>query len=254
MLRERARLTGDRRPRPDAVAATHPLSKRRTRSVATPDDLLELQRVLHLNRVVINQPSVYGTDNSATLDGIRQLGPQRARRRAPGLGLRARSPPLARATGRSRPGRAPGRALRVYAPGGQSGGEFIASSPDSSFWHDPELCEAALSGRFRMLERIRRRAFSGELDPVRRRNGQNKKRAVSTHVETARSHRGRHSEPHLTIRPTGIYWRGVASETAKILFRSLCVGRRARPPPSPPQPRRPGGNPAQITFFGGTIP
>jgi predicted TIM-barrel fold metal-dependent hydrolase len=35
--------------------------------------------VLHLNRVVINQPSVYGTDNSATLDGIRQLGPQRAR-------------------------------------------------------------------------------------------------------------------------------------------------------------------------------
>ena len=50
-----------------------------TPSVATPDDLLELQRVLHLNRVVINQPSVYGTDNSATLDGIRQLGPQRAR-------------------------------------------------------------------------------------------------------------------------------------------------------------------------------
>ncbi len=140
--------------------------------------------------------------------------------------------------GRSRPGRAPGRALRVYAPGGQSGGEFIASSPDSSFWHDPELCEAPLSGRLRTLERIRRRAFSGEVDPVRRRNGQNKKRAVSTHVETARSHRGRHSEPHLTIRPTGIYWRGFASKAAMILSSSWCVGRRSRSPLSPTKPSR----------------
>ena len=50
-----------------------------TPSLATAEDLLELQRVLHLGRVVIVQPSVYGTDNSAQLDAIRQLGPQRAR-------------------------------------------------------------------------------------------------------------------------------------------------------------------------------
>lgn len=50
-----------------------------TPPVATADDLLALQRALHLDRVVIVQPSVYGTDNRATLDGMRQLGPQRAR-------------------------------------------------------------------------------------------------------------------------------------------------------------------------------
>src|SRR3712207_6564720 len=50
-----------------------------TPPVATADDLLALQRALRLDRVVIVQPSVYGTDNRATLDGMRQLGPQRAR-------------------------------------------------------------------------------------------------------------------------------------------------------------------------------
>jgi predicted TIM-barrel fold metal-dependent hydrolase len=34
---------------------------------------------LHMDRVVIVTPSVYGTDNRATLDGIRQLGAKRAR-------------------------------------------------------------------------------------------------------------------------------------------------------------------------------
>src|SRR5215469_7053915 len=43
------------------------------------DDLLKLQNALSLSRVVIVQPSVYGTDNSCTLDGMRQLGPKRAR-------------------------------------------------------------------------------------------------------------------------------------------------------------------------------
>ncbi len=47
--------------------------------IATAEDLLDLQRGLGLDRVVIIQPSVYGTDNRATLDGVRQLGPQRAR-------------------------------------------------------------------------------------------------------------------------------------------------------------------------------
>ena len=61
--------------------ARYPFAQNRvyTPSVATVDDLLELQRLLNLARVVLNQPSVYGTDNRALLDGIRQLGPQRAR-------------------------------------------------------------------------------------------------------------------------------------------------------------------------------
>jgi predicted TIM-barrel fold metal-dependent hydrolase len=46
---------------------------------ATAAELLALQHALHMDRVVIVTPSVYGTDNRATLDGMRQLGPQRAR-------------------------------------------------------------------------------------------------------------------------------------------------------------------------------
>ncbi|HEX3885604.1 MAG TPA: ROK family protein [Stellaceae bacterium] len=45
---------------------------------ASPDELLALQKTLHLSRVVIVQPSVYGADNSCTLDGMRRLG-KRAR-------------------------------------------------------------------------------------------------------------------------------------------------------------------------------
>jgi predicted TIM-barrel fold metal-dependent hydrolase len=50
-----------------------------TPPTATAAQLLELQRSLRMDRVVIVQPSVYGTDNRATLDGIRELGLQRAR-------------------------------------------------------------------------------------------------------------------------------------------------------------------------------
>ena len=46
---------------------------------ASADDLLKLQTALSLSRVVIIQPSVYGADNSCTLDGMRRLGPARAR-------------------------------------------------------------------------------------------------------------------------------------------------------------------------------
>jgi predicted TIM-barrel fold metal-dependent hydrolase len=46
---------------------------------ASADALLDLQRALHLDRVVIVQPSFYGTDNVAILDAIRQLGHGRAR-------------------------------------------------------------------------------------------------------------------------------------------------------------------------------
>jgi predicted TIM-barrel fold metal-dependent hydrolase len=38
------------------------------------DDLRDLQSALHFDRVVIVQPSVYGTDNSCTLDAISRLG------------------------------------------------------------------------------------------------------------------------------------------------------------------------------------
>jgi predicted TIM-barrel fold metal-dependent hydrolase len=37
-------------------------------------EMRALHRALHITRVVIVQPSVYGTDNSCTLDGIKQLG------------------------------------------------------------------------------------------------------------------------------------------------------------------------------------
>jgi predicted TIM-barrel fold metal-dependent hydrolase len=41
---------------------------------ASVEQLLDLQRALKLERVVIVQPSVYGTDNSCTIDAVRQLG------------------------------------------------------------------------------------------------------------------------------------------------------------------------------------
>jgi predicted TIM-barrel fold metal-dependent hydrolase len=43
------------------------------------DALLDLHRALGLERVVLIQPSVYGSDNSAMLDALRHLGPERAR-------------------------------------------------------------------------------------------------------------------------------------------------------------------------------
>src|SRR5262249_52780569 len=37
--------------------------------------LQDLHRALHIQRVVIVNPSVYGTDNSCTLDAVRHIGP-----------------------------------------------------------------------------------------------------------------------------------------------------------------------------------
>ncbi len=45
-----------------------------TPPVASVDELRQLLAALRLERVVIVQPSVYGTDNSCTLDGMRALG------------------------------------------------------------------------------------------------------------------------------------------------------------------------------------
>ena len=62
-------------------AAEFPFSPARgyTPPTASPKELLRLQEWLHLDRVVIVTPSVYATDNRATLAGMRELGPQRAR-------------------------------------------------------------------------------------------------------------------------------------------------------------------------------
>ena len=43
---------------------------------ASVEEMRALHRALHINRVVIVQPSVYGTDNACTLDGMKQLGPR----------------------------------------------------------------------------------------------------------------------------------------------------------------------------------
>lgn len=45
-----------------------------TPEMASVDELRQLLSALRLQRVVIVQPSVYGTDNSCTLDGMRELG------------------------------------------------------------------------------------------------------------------------------------------------------------------------------------
>jgi predicted TIM-barrel fold metal-dependent hydrolase len=50
-----------------------------TPPLASPEMLLDLQRDLHLERVVLIQPSFYGADNSALLDAMKQLGPNRTR-------------------------------------------------------------------------------------------------------------------------------------------------------------------------------
>lgn len=62
------------------AAAEFPFAAARsyTPPPASAAELLELQQKLHLSRVVIVQPSVYGSDNSCTLDGMRRLG-ERAR-------------------------------------------------------------------------------------------------------------------------------------------------------------------------------
>ena len=39
-------------------------------------EMRSLHRALHMERVVVVQPSVYGTDNACTLDAVRQLGPR----------------------------------------------------------------------------------------------------------------------------------------------------------------------------------
>ncbi len=58
------------------TAAAFPFTASRsyTPLPAEADELLALQQALRLSRVVIVQPSVYASDNSCTLDGMRRLG------------------------------------------------------------------------------------------------------------------------------------------------------------------------------------
>ena len=56
--------------------AKFPFAEKRiyTPPQASVDELLGLQRDLHLDRVVVVQPSVYGTDNACTVDAVRRMG------------------------------------------------------------------------------------------------------------------------------------------------------------------------------------
>src|ERR1700712_51977 len=45
-----------------------------TPELASPEEMAELHKALHIQRVVIVTPSVYGTDNSATLFGMKARG------------------------------------------------------------------------------------------------------------------------------------------------------------------------------------
>lgn len=58
-------------------AARFPFTPGRTYTPepASVDEMRRLHRALHITRVVIVQPSVYGTDNACTLGAIRQLAP-----------------------------------------------------------------------------------------------------------------------------------------------------------------------------------
>ncbi|HEX9469767.1 MAG TPA: amidohydrolase family protein, partial [Bradyrhizobium sp.] len=46
-----------------------------TPELASPEEMSALHKALHIERVVIVTPSVYGTDNSATLFGMKERGP-----------------------------------------------------------------------------------------------------------------------------------------------------------------------------------
>ncbi len=61
--------------------AAFPFSPQRsyTPESALPVEMRALHKALHVDRVVIVTPSVYGSDNAATLSGIRSLGQKRAR-------------------------------------------------------------------------------------------------------------------------------------------------------------------------------
>jgi predicted TIM-barrel fold metal-dependent hydrolase len=58
----------------DAKTFPFAASRNYTPEPASVAEMRALHRALHTDRVVIVQPSVYGTDNACTLDGMKQLG------------------------------------------------------------------------------------------------------------------------------------------------------------------------------------
>ena len=56
-----------------------------TPELASPEEMSALHKALRMERVVIVTPSIYGTDNSCTIDGMRRLG-ARARSGSTGPG------------------------------------------------------------------------------------------------------------------------------------------------------------------------
>ena len=62
-------IFGDSRRFPLSPARTY------TPESASVEELRAVHRALHTDRVVVVNPSVYGTDNSCTLDAVKQLGP-----------------------------------------------------------------------------------------------------------------------------------------------------------------------------------
>jgi len=46
-----------------------------TPELASVEELRAMHRAIHIDRTVVVQPSVYGTDNSGTIEAVRQLGP-----------------------------------------------------------------------------------------------------------------------------------------------------------------------------------
>src|SRR6266852_4020126 len=58
----------------DAKRFPFAASRNYTPEPASVAEMRALHRALHTDRVVIVQPSVYGTDNACTLDGMKQLG------------------------------------------------------------------------------------------------------------------------------------------------------------------------------------
>src|SRR5688572_19986630 len=49
-------------------------SRRYTPEAASPDEMAAMHRAIRVERVVIVNPSVYGTDNSATAHGLKARG------------------------------------------------------------------------------------------------------------------------------------------------------------------------------------
>jgi len=98
-----------------------------TPELASPEEMTALHKALHMERVVIVTPSIYGTDNSPTLFGMAARGPtargvaviddktSEKRSRPDGQGRHSRRPPQPRNRRRSMIPVSPARDLRTLS-------------------------------------------------------------------------------------------------------------------------------------------